>query len=388
MFLFFAMQIYFLTDQGVSQESDRMLQAVAFQVVNGVPPKITEMHRHRFNYFYVILGPTGDLLESSPSPPFVPAALQELTRTAITSKQARGLLEYEDETFRFQAVRSFRNGNTVVVFANNESNEGALKRLLAALAFTGLAALVLVIIGGRFMADRALIPVKNAWQRQREFVADASHELRTPLAVIQTNLELVRGNPEGTVESQDRWLDNIQAETHKMAHLVDDLLFLARADSDQEILCMSRFSMPAALQEALQPLEPLAASRKVELNLNLEEQVDFYGDESRIKQLAVILLDNALKYTPARGQVRVELKALERQVELLVSDSGEGIAGEELDKIFERFYRVDKSRGRENNGSGLGLAIAKWIVSQHHGSIKVASEPGKGATFKVILPRN
>ncbi|MGE5415852.1 MAG: sensor histidine kinase [Acidobacteriota bacterium] len=238
-----------------------------------------------------------------------------------------------------------------------------------------------------FLAERSLIPIRYSWQRQRDFVADASHELRTPLASMQTNLDLVIGNPEDSVESQIRWLKNIQAEGQRMTKLVDDLLFLARADSDQEMLDMRSFPLHTALKDALQPLEAVAASQEIEFIISIEPEIEFNGDETRIKQLAVILVDNAIKYTPAGGKVEFELKETDRNLEIIVSDTGEGIEQEHLGRVFERFYRIDKARSRHSGGSGLGLSIAQWIVAEHHGTIKVVSHPGQGTTFRVILPR-
>jgi len=372
----------------VGQESDRALQAVAFQLSSGEPVQAIELSRRHANVFYIIVTPSGDLVASSPGLPFASNSVKELSSAIIYSQQSRGLLEFDHETYRYHMSRSSQNDNITLVFTNNNANRGALSRLQNALTFSGLAALLVVLAGGIFMANRALIPVKNAWQRQKDFVADASHELRTPLAVIQTNLELVRGNPEKSVESQERWLDNIQAETQRMARLVDDLLFLARADSDQATLNITLFPLDAALREALQPLEPVAVNHGVDLELSLDQPVDFRGDATRIKQLAVILVDNAIKYTPAGGSVKVQMADLERQVEFTVADTGEGIASEDLPRVFERFYRVDKSRSRDSGSSGLGLSIAQWIVSQHRGAIKVSSQPDQGTTFRVILPRS
>jgi len=237
------------------------------------------------------------------------------------------------------------------------------------------------------MAERALVPIRLSWQRQRDFVADASHELRTPLAVMQTNLELVLGNPDETIESQSRWLNNIHAEGQRMAKLVDDLLLLARADSSQELMEMQYFPLHLALKDALQPFEAVAVSSGIELETSLESEITFYGDEARLKQLAVILVDNAIKYTPPGGRVNIELKDQERNVEIVVSDTGEGIEQKYLKRVFERFYRVDKARSRQTGGNGLGLAIAQWITTEHQGSIKISSGPGKGTTFRVILPK-
>jgi len=236
------------------------------------------------------------------------------------------------------------------------------------------------------MADRAMSPIKESWQRQQDFVADASHELRTPLSVVQVNLELVKGNPEETVASQSKWLDYSLHETERMSKLVDDLLFLARADSLQQTLELKHFPLPTALREVIESFRPLAEANGILLESSLYSEITYFGDETRIKQLIVILLDNALKYTPSGGQVTLGLQNWGTLAEITVTDTGEGIEQEHFAKIFERFYRVDQARSQQKEGTGLGLAIADRIIQSHHGRIKVSSSLGKGTTFVISLP--
>jgi signal transduction histidine kinase len=231
-----------------------------------------------------------------------------------------------------------------------------------------------------------MAPIKKSWQRQQDFVADASHELRTPLTVVQLNLELVKGNPEETVASQSKWLDYSLLETQRMSKLVDDLLFLARADSQQLTLEIKQFSLDTALRGVIESFRPLAETSGILLESSLDSEITYSGDAFRIKQLLVILLDNALKYTPSGGQVTLGLQNWDTFVEITVSDNGEGIEPEHLAKIFERFYRVDKARSQQKEGTGLGLAIGDWIIQSHHGQVKVSSSPGEGTTFVISLP--
>jgi len=232
----------------------------------------------------------------------------------------------------------------VLVFADAEMEVRSQgHRLLAAFSVIGVGTLALVFFGSFFIANRALVPIQKSWDRQRKFVADASHELRTPLAVVQTNLELVLGNSQETVETQAKWLDNIRAENQRMAKLVDDLLFLTRGDSRQEILEMKRFPLHLALKEAVDPFKPVASGQGIDMEMHIDSSVEFNGSEARIKQLAVILIDNAIKHTPSGGRVGLELKDLGGSVDISVSDTGSGIEKEHLQKIFERFYRLDEA---------------------------------------------
>jgi len=247
-------------------------------------------------------------------------------------------------------------------------------------------AVFMVFVGSWLLSKVAIRPIQVAWQKQLDFTADASHELRTPITVIQTNLDLVIDNCDETVERQMKWLKNIEAENKRMARLVDGLLTLSRADTDQQLLEKETFMLDKAISEALTPFEPTANEKNIELNINIDSQIVFCGDMQRIKQLIVILLDNALNYTDF-GTVTIALAQSEKEITITVSDTGHGIEAEHINKIFDRFYRVAKTRNLNQNGSGLGLSIAKWIVQEHGGAIKVTSTLGVGTFFSIHLPK-
>ncbi len=248
-----------------------------------------------------------------------------------------------------------------------------------------LAAVGLVFIGSWILSKAAVGPIQAAWQKQLDFTADASHELRTPIAVIQTNLELVMDSPEETVNSQMKWLKNIEAEHGRMARLVEDLLTLSRADTGQQTTEKETFMLDEAISDALAPFKVIAETKGITLTVTTNEKPAFYGDRKRITQLMVILVDNALHYTDS-GSVKVSIARDEKELRLAVSDTGRGIAPEHLGKIFDRFYRVTDTRGMHPDGSGLGLSIAKWIAGEHGGTIGVESILDVGTVFTVRLP--
>jgi len=247
-----------------------------------------------------------------------------------------------------------------------------------------LLAVFMVFVGSLILSKAAIRPIQASWQKQLDFTADASHELRTPITVIQTNLDLVMDNPDETVESQLKWLENIEAENKRMAKLVEDLLTLSRADTDQQMLKKETFMLDEAISEAATPFEPIANEKNIELNVKADNRIAFFGDEKRIKQLIVILLDNALNYTDS-GTVTMALGKGEKEITITVTDTGHGIEAEHIGKIFDRFHRVTSTRSLNQNGSGLGLSIAKWIVQEHGGVIKVTSTPGNGTVFTVCF---
>lgn len=236
-------------------------------------------------------------------------------------------------------------------------------------------------IGDMTMAlNQTLARLENLFRTQQRFLADVSHELRTPLTTIRGNVDLMRRMGGADQES----LDDIQAELDRMTRLVNDLLLLARADAGSLPIERKPVELDTVLLDVYRQLSLL----KKPVNVVLEEvdQVLVAGDADRLKQLVLNLADNAVKYTPPGGTVRLALSKSEGEALLEISDSGIGISDEDLPYIFERFYRVDKARTRAHGGSGLGLSIAKWIVDVHGGRIRVESKAGEGTTFYVTLP--
>ena len=233
------------------------------------------------------------------------------------------------------------------------------------------------------MLDR----IESAFLRVSQFTADASHELRTPVSLIHTEAELALRRSRGEAEYQEA-LRHILLEAERTTALIEQLLSLARADSGRETVRLQPLNWGQMLGTVLDGWRQVATMRSMELSANLDgHSVFVMGDESLLRRLADILLDNAFKYTSSPGSVHLRLEQKGQSAVMTVQDSGVGIAEEEQNKIFERFYRVDKARSRAQSGTGLGLAIAQWIVAQHHGSIAVESSPGAGAIFRVELPR-
>jgi signal transduction histidine kinase len=232
--------------------------------------------------------------------------------------------------------------------------------------------------------QKAYRSLEEAEAAQRRFVSDASHELRTPLTTIRGNVELLRKMGDADPETRAEALADIAGESERMSRLVADLLVLARADASLK------------LRKDEVELEPFLAEVARQGSL-LAGELDFtagdftalkgkkvLGDYDYLKQLLLILIENAVNYTPAGGKVRLEAQVKEAAAEISVIDNGVGISEEDLPKIFERFYRADKARS--GSGTGLGLAIARWIAGEHGGEIKVQSREGAGSTFTVCLP--
>lgn len=228
-----------------------------------------------------------------------------------------------------------------------------------------------------------LASIEEAYRAQQRFVADASHELRAPLTAIQGNLELLRRRHQMPAAERDEALAEIEREAYRLTRLVADLLALARADAGV-MLKHRPVDLDVVVLDAFHTARQLAHGQTLTLDPFVPVQVN--GDRDRLAQLLLILLDNAIKYTPADGQVTLGLRHCADGAEVLVQDTGIGIPAADLPHVVERFYRADPARGRDPGGTGLGLAIAHWIVTQHEGTLALHSQPGQGTTAIVRLP--
>ncbi|KZE84412.1 hypothetical protein AV654_00455 [Paenibacillus elgii] len=271
--------------------------------------------------------------------------------------------------------------------ADVSPQKAVLRQLMSILA--GLSALFVVLSAllGYLMSGRAMKPIVEAFDRQRRFVSNASHELRTPLAIMHASLEVLESEEKSTMQPfSQQVLDDLKDETRRMSSLVSFLLTLAQGDSPANQLAMETFSLGDELTKLLRKIKPLAEEKELSLDLDISSDLPVLADKERLLQLTLILLDNAIQYTPKNGSVTLTAASEERTLTLAVADTGIGIAPELQEEIFERFYRVDSARGRGKGQLGLGLSIAKWIAEAHGGSIRVKSVPGQGSTFTVRLP--
>jgi heavy metal sensor kinase len=232
-----------------------------------------------------------------------------------------------------------------------------------------------------------LARLESSFKAQQRFIADASHELRTPLAVLRGETEVALGKTR-TVEEYQQSLALIQDEAESLSRIVEDLFILARQPiSTRSALHNESVSLNDAVKDCARAAQVLAIRKGVRLQLaNDPPAIALNGDQELIKRMILNLLDNAVKYTPAGGEISLALARENGNAEIVVRDTGMGIPETDQSRVFDRFFRVDKARARAMGGAGLGLSIAQWIVEAHGGEISVASTPGQGSTFTVVLP--
>ena len=339
-------------------------------------------------YFFIVTGPDGSRTGSSDSAIEIELPGVDSLREQTSSGPAFFDTQTTDgDDLRIYVQRVAENAPDgpyyLQVGRSIEPEQQALQRLVFILVAGGFGGLMLAAAGGFWLSGRALQPIQTAMDAQRTFVADASHELRTPLSLIRANAEVMKrsgGVPE------DESIDDIITETDRLSYLVRQMLTLARADSASGLFEQAPVDIAALAKDAARQMQRLADEKRITIAAIESSAAIVTGDEQRLGELLLILLDNAVKYTDEGGSVSVTVTPNESRVSVAIADNGRGIPYEAQPHIFDRFYRADKARSRELGGTGLGLAIARWIAEQHGGTIGVDSTPGTGTTVTVDLP--
>ena len=346
--------------------------------------------------FLMLLDATGARVGLGRVPPDVPAGLPDARSAAAAQTTATGR-DVRADTIGGTPVRVLSqsvvavNGSTYVVQAvgDRSTEVRTLDTLLLVLGLGGLVVVVVASGFGAVYARRALVPIRDslaaqrlALRRQREFAADASHELRTPLTVIRTSVELLRRHPDRPVGEATDVVDDIDAEVSGLTSLVDDLLLLARSESGAVALERLPVDLGDVAADAASSLAPAARARDVTVTVDPEPaMVD--GDPGRLRQLVLILVDNAVRHSPRGGRVQVTVRESGGVAGVEVADEGPGVRPEDMAHVFDRFWRAPDEPG---GGTGLGLAIAKWIAERHGGRIGVANREAGGALFRAEVP--
>jgi len=382
--------------QELSDAADSVAEAQAYQINH--PNTAFDENRYYKNtndrlFFYVFSG-DGQLLEfvraSFRIEPFI---LDLMSPEKLESGEVE-VFSYPNETGRVTNVmmtaKKFRVAGaelTAYVGKDVTALYSGLQKATYALVFLGVFALVIATVVGYILAGRAILPMREAYEKQKQFAADASHELRTPLAVVMASADLLLADPSIQEPFLKEVIGDVKSEVKKMSKLVSDLLMVARSDNNALKVKFQRLDLGNLLAQNVRMMTPLAEKKEIALYGEGFRKANILADEQKIKQLILILVDNAIKYTPNGGKVIVRQEDSDvTHAVFSVQDSGIGIAPEDKEKIFDRFYRVDKVRSREMGGNGLGLAIAMEILKLHKGKISVDSEPNVGTKFTVELP--
>lgn len=299
---------------------------------------------------------------------------EEYTQTAQQKNKTTGF----QGIYRYRVTETEDGAKYVFLDCCREiSNFRTVLVTTISVSLLGLAAVfVLVVIFSRMVFR----PVEESIQKQKRFITDASHELKTPLTIIDANTEVME------MESgESQWTKSTRKQIQRLSGLVQQLVTLSRLDEEKGLEEKCEFNLSEAVSECVQPYESLAQTREKNLTLNIEEDITYTGDERSIRQLAGILMDNAVKYSSENGNITLTLKKKGKKIFLEVYNDADDLPQGKMDVLFERFYRLDSSRNSGTGGSGIGLSVAKAIVQAHKGKITAENKNGRGLTITVIL---
>lgn len=299
--------------------------------------------------------------------------IKEYTEKILTLEKNNGWIN----NYKYKLVQ-INDGYRVIILDGSIVRESNWSIFTTSILVSLISYLVILIIVA-LSAKKAIRPIAESYEKQKQFITDASHELKTPLTIISANSEILE-----MTYGKDEWIEGIEKQSQNMRDLVNNLVLLSKMDEEKQSMVYEEFNLSDAVYDTVMAFEGLCRNSKKRLNIDINYNIYIKGDESTIRQLISILIDNAVKYCDENGEIYVSLRS-EKQILFEVSNTYEEVKNVELDRLFDRFYRVDKARTR-NGSYGLGLSIAEAIVEKYKGKIKVTEIDNNLIQFEVRLP--
>lgn len=331
-----------------------------------------------------LLTATGEPVKPAKADPWIRSAAIRAGREGSTNEDHKvagdKMLRLHAEPFRLSSGAPM----IAAAVADKVELEDRYASLIGVFGAAAVAALVLVAVGGSILVGKSAQPVERTMEQMRRFMADAAHELRTPITVLRSRAEIALQQPRDT-EAYVNALRGVESESIRLGRIVDDLLILARADAGDRPIERKEFQLDDLALDAAAAAGAVAQSKQVGVIVGNLDSAVIDGDSELVRRLMMILLDNAIKFTPAGRDVRLSVFADLSAATLVVEDSGIGIPPDQLPQVFDRFYRGDPARGR-SEGAGLGLSIARWIADAHRARIEVSSAERSGTRIEVTFP--
>lgn len=341
------------------------------------------------------LNPLGVQSQIQANPTLYQKALEEY----LKSNKTEGRITLDGKTWLFKSDLSpridinntqsddlgiFIPSGHAVAFLDISNSQAVLRNLSMSLLAIGVSMLFVIYLISRYFAKKAIQPIEAAYQAQQVFLSDASHELKTPLAALIANTEVILSNPDNTVSSQEQWFSHIQDESMRMSKLVNGLLYLSKTDLEDQKLMLENVDMSQHLQDIVLIFEALIYEKGLNLELDIADNIKVQSNLESLDQIIRILIDNAIKYSNDKGSIKMSLQSIKNQVVFTISNTGDGIPYQDLDHIFDRFYRVNTAR--TGDGSfGIGLSIAQVLANKLNAKLTVDSIPGHLTTFTLTI---
>jgi sensory transduction histidine kinase len=338
---------------------------------------------------------------------FVPLFIVNIDESGVILSQIKSNISMDDESFKSivkaahesqedigtiksMDIRYYKKHYSLyekISFIDISRDNKNLENLFVVFIMTGAITLLFFFFIVLFLSNWALMPVEKTWNQQKQFIADASHELKTPLTVLLANMDILENNKSDTIQSQIKWIQASKQEAKQMKNLIEEMLFLAKSDANRIDNSKTTINVSDTLFSLILSIEVIAFEKNVIINYasTIDENLYTIANEKQLISLLSILLENACKYSYEETSITAKLKREQSKIKFELNNFGPVIPKHEIAHIFERFYRVDKSRNKEHGGYGLGLSIAKKITDENNMKISVESSAEKGTTFKVIM---
>ena len=374
--------------QNVIEDADQVLEILSenrgsfpefdFDMEFSRPKNMSPELPYESRYFSVLLSQNGNVIQVETSR--IKAVSTEdaiqFSEKAFQKNQTDGFIS----SYRYHI--SEENDTVRITFLDCGRTLDAYNDFLFASILMALAGLALFIFVIAFFSEKILAPIAESYEKQKRFITDAGHEIKTPLTIINADLDVLSMDIE-----DNEWVDDIKRQTERLSTLTKNLVYLSKMEEDEHALNKIDFCFSDAVSESAESFHALALTQNKTLNCAIEPMLTLCGDENAIRQLVSILLENALKYSPANSTIDLKVQKRAKQIELSVHNVSEvSVPKEDLSQIFERFYRLDASRSSLTGGHGIGLSIAKAVALAHHGKIKASTTDGHSLEITVNLP--
>jgi two-component system sensor histidine kinase CiaH len=343
-----------------------------------LPPNMSPELQHESRYFSVLLDESGNVVRADTSQIAAVdlASAIEYAKEVLQSNQDRGFID----DYRF--LRSAEENTVRVIFLDCGRKMDSFYNFLLASAGMALAGFIIVFFVIAFFAERIIRPIAESYEKQKRFITDAGHEIKTPLTVINANVDVLEMEI-----GPNQWLEDIHQQSKRLTTLTNELVYLAKMEESEKSLQMIEFPVSEVVEESASAFKTPAKAQNKDFTFSIDPMLSMKGNTQAIRQLVSILMDNALKYSPAGGTIALTLRKQNRSIVLTVWNTTEiPVNGDNLKYVFDRFYRTDLSRNSETGGHGIGLSIAKAIVTSHNGKIHASTQDGHSFQITATFP--